>query len=171
MFTLLFIVSPIKKTATGPRLFEARAFGRDGSLRPGGALCGPNRHQNHRGATVCARVFLRMGPRAQNTCTFRESSSFCYHCLYFSLTPRQEQMRCPYPSSPSFHLLNASFHQKVVESAVGGMLFVDEAYALVKDSKDSFGKEALDTLIKLVEDKRDELVVVLAGYVKATDGN
>ena len=114
---------------------------------------------------------LRMGPRAQNTCTFRESSSFCYHCLYFSLTPRQEQMRCPYPSSPSFHLLNASFHQKVVESAVGGMLFVDEAYALVKDSKDSFGKEALDTLIKLVEDKRDELVVVLAGYVKATDGN
>lgn len=59
----------------------------------------------------------------------------------------------------------------MVESAVGGMLFVDEAYALVKDSKDSFGKEALDTLIKLVEDKRDELVVVLAGYVKATDGN
>jgi hypothetical protein len=52
---------------------------------------------------------------------------------------------------------------EVVESAVGGMLFVDEAYALVKDAKDSFGKEALDTLIKLVEDKRDEIVVVLAG--------
>ena len=44
------------------------------------------------------------------------------------------------------------------------MLFVDEAYSLVKDSKDSFGKEALDTLIKLVEDRRDDLVVVLAGY-------
>jgi len=39
--------------------------------------------------------------------------------------------------------------QEVVESAVGGMLFVDEAYALVKDAKDSFGKEALDTLIKV----------------------
>lgn len=52
---------------------------------------------------------------------------------------------------------------------MGGMLFVDEAYALVKDAKDSFGKEALDTLIKLVEDKRDELVVVLAGYVMAED--
>ena len=45
-----------------------------------------------------------------------------------------------------------------------GMLFVDEAYALVKDVKDSFGREALDTLIKLVEDHRDQLVVVLAGY-------
>ena len=54
--------------------------------------------------------------------------------------------------------------QSVVESAIGGMLFVDEAYALVKDSKDSFGREALDTLIKMVEDHRDELVVVFAGF-------
>jgi stage V sporulation protein K len=54
--------------------------------------------------------------------------------------------------------------QEIVRSAIGGMLFVDEAYALVKDPKDTFGKEALDTLIKLVEDHRDDLVVVLAGY-------
>jgi AAA+ superfamily predicted ATPase len=54
---------------------------------------------------------------------------------------------------------------EVVDSALGGMLFVDEAYALVAgDSKDAFGREALDTLIKLVEDHRDNLVVVLAGY-------
>ena len=46
------------------------------------------------------------------------------------------------------------------------MLFVDEAYSLVKDSKDSFGREALDTLIKLVEDLKDTLVVVLAGYTR-----
>ena len=50
---------------------------------------------------------------------------------------------------------------EVVSSALGGMLFVDEAYALVKDPKDTFGREALDALIKQIEDHRDDLVVVL----------
>lgn len=55
--------------------------------------------------------------------------------------------------------------KQVVDSAMGGVLFVDEAYALVsEDGKDSFGKEALDTLIKLIEDRREDLVVILAGY-------
>jgi len=55
--------------------------------------------------------------------------------------------------------------KQVVETAMGGVLFVDEAYALVsEDGKDAFGKEALDTLIKMIEDRRDDLVVILAGY-------
>lgn len=54
--------------------------------------------------------------------------------------------------------------KQVVESALGGILFVDEAYALVSDERDTFGKEALDTLMKLTEDYRDDLVVILAGY-------
>ena len=53
---------------------------------------------------------------------------------------------------------------QVVESALGGVLIVDEAYAIVSDERDQFGKEALDTLIKLTEDHRDDLVVILAGY-------
>mmetsp|Transcript_22667 Transcript_22667/g.53648 ORF Transcript_22667/g.53648 Transcript_22667/m.53648 type:complete len:498 (+) Transcript_22667:2707-4200(+) len=52
----------------------------------------------------------------------------------------------------------------VVESALGGVLIVDEAYALVEDSKDSFGREALDTLVKMLEDNRDDIVAILAGY-------
>ncbi len=53
---------------------------------------------------------------------------------------------------------------EVVQSALGGVLFIDEAYSLVSNDKDTFGREALDTLIKLVEDYRDDLVVILAGY-------
>lgn len=48
--------------------------------------------------------------------------------------------------------------------AYGGILFIDEAYSLVHDSHDSFGREAVDTLIKEMEDNRDKLMVILAGY-------
>ncbi|TIC88003.1 AAA family ATPase [Nocardioides sp. GY 10113] len=50
---------------------------------------------------------------------------------------------------------------EVVASAEGGVLFIDEAYALAGDQ---YGKEAIDTLVKEMEDKRDDLVVIVAGY-------
>jgi stage V sporulation protein K len=52
----------------------------------------------------------------------------------------------------------------VIESALGGVLFLDEAYALVTEDQDAFGREALAELIKAMEDHRSNLVVVLAGY-------
>lgn len=54
--------------------------------------------------------------------------------------------------------------QKVIQEALGGVLFIDEAYALAADDEDSYGKEAIETILKAMEDHRDELVVIVAGY-------
>ena len=60
----------------------------------------------------------------------------------------------------------APLTNSVIESALGGVLFIDEAYSLYRGEQDSFGLEAIDTLVKGKEDHRDELVVILAGYTK-----
>ena len=60
----------------------------------------------------------------------------------------------------------APMTNSVIESALGGVLFIDEAYSLYRGEQDSFGLEAIDTLVKGMEDHRDELVVILAGYTR-----
>ena len=60
-----------------------------------------------------------------------------------------------------------------MNSALGGVLFIDEAYSLVNDSEgqgDRFGHEAIQALLKRAEDDRTELIIILAGYEKQMEG-
>lgn len=59
--------------------------------------------------------------------------------------------------------------KQVVNSALGGVLFIDEAYSLCQDDKDSFGQEAVNALIADMENHRKELMVILAGYSEEMD--
>ncbi len=56
--------------------------------------------------------------------------------------------------------------REVCQRADGGVLFIDEAYSLVNSEQDSYGKEAVDTLIQEMENRRDTMMVILAGYEK-----
>ena len=58
----------------------------------------------------------------------------------------------------------------VIKSAMGGVLFIDEAYSLYRGKDDSFGLECIDTIVKAMEDNRDDLIVILAGYQREMAG-
>ena len=64
----------------------------------------------------------------------------------------------------------APLTMNVIKSALGGVLFIDEAYSLYRGKDDSFGLECIDTIVKAMEDHRDDLIVILAGYRKEMSG-
>jgi stage V sporulation protein K len=54
--------------------------------------------------------------------------------------------------------------REILKKAMGGILFIDEAYSLARGGEKDFGKEAIDTLVKAMEDHKDEIILILAGY-------
>jgi len=56
-----------------------------------------------------------------------------------------------------------------IKRALGGILFIDEAYSLARGGEKDFGKEAIDTMVKAMEDQKDNLLVILAGYRREMD--
>lgn len=56
--------------------------------------------------------------------------------------------------------------QEVIKSAIGGVLFIDEAYSLSSGGENDFGREAIETILKAMEDNRDDLIVIVAGYTR-----
>lgn len=60
----------------------------------------------------------------------------------------------------------------VAQSAIGGVLFIDEAYSLTRsqDGQDAYGSEAIETLLKMMEDNREDIVVIVAGYPEEMNG-
>ena len=59
--------------------------------------------------------------------------------------------------------------KEVIDESVGGILFIDEAYSLASKSENDYGLEAIDTLLKAMEDMRDDLIVIVAGYPDLMD--
>ncbi|MGM1044915.1 MAG: AAA family ATPase [Bacillota bacterium] len=59
--------------------------------------------------------------------------------------------------------------RELVKKAMGGVLFIDEAYSLARGGEKDFGKEAIDSLVKVMEDKSDDLIIILAGYPDEMD--
>lgn len=59
--------------------------------------------------------------------------------------------------------------RELIKKALGGILFIDEAYSLARGGAKDFGKEAIDCLVKAMEDHKDEFVLILAGYPREMD--
>ncbi len=103
------------------------------------------------------------GPGTGKTTTARKIGKI-YKAL--GILPRGDVLiECSRPELVADHVGGtAKLVKEKIDSAMGGVLFIDEAYTLSRDVSDTFGREAIDTLVKSMEDYRGRFMIILAGY-------
>lgn len=98
------------------------------------------------GKTTVARIFGRM---------FRE----------MGVLPKGHLVECERADLVGEYIGHtAQRTREQIKKAMGGILFIDEAYSLARGGEKDFGKEAIDTLVKAMEDHKDQMILILAGY-------
>jgi SpoVK/Ycf46/Vps4 family AAA+-type ATPase len=108
-----------------------------------------------------SRHMIFSGPPGTGKTTIARAIAEAYHCL--GITKSSAVVECDRGDLVASYVgQTAPKVKKKIAEAIGGILFIDEAYTLA--SGDEFGQEAIDTLLKEMEDKRDQLVVIIAGY-------
>ncbi|QKS71354.1 AAA family ATPase [Paenalkalicoccus suaedae] len=114
-------------------------------------------------ALTKARHMMFIGnPGTGKTSVARELATIFYKIGYIKENKLIEVSRSDLVGEYVGH--TAQRMKQCVTQALGGILFIDEAYALSRGGEKDFGREAVDTLVKLMEDYKDELIVILAGY-------
>ncbi len=129
-----------------------------------------NRCREERGLKASKQVLhmiFKGNPGTGKTTVARIIASFLYEMGVLSKGHLLEVERADLVGEYIGH--TAQKTREVLKKASGGILFVDEAYSLARGGEKDFGKEAIDTLVKAMEDKQHDFVLILAGYSREMD--